>query len=86
MALHPELGAQSFDCLLQSLMQRKFRLAEQALWPMGDSKIDVAGLIEAMPQPRRGQHVVIADSMAEQFRRDELSPTSPGPHGSYELN
>jgi len=36
MALHPEPGAQSVDCLLQSPMKRKRKLAEQALWPMGD--------------------------------------------------
>lgn len=85
MALHPELGAQSFDGLLQSLMQRKRRLAEQALWPMGDSKSDVAGLTEAVTSQRRGQHGVISDIMAEQFRRDGIAPVSPGTDGSYEL-
>jgi SNF2 family DNA or RNA helicase len=84
MALHPELGAQSFDCLLQSLMQRKRKLAEQALWPMGDSAADVAGLTQSVAQPVRGQHVV-ADSMDEQFRRDELPFVSPDADGSYEL-
>lgn len=85
MALHPELGAQSFDCLLQSLMQRKRKLAEQALWPMGDNTADVSGLTQAVAQPVRGRHTVIADSMAEQFRRDALTPATPGPDGSYEL-
>jgi hypothetical protein len=85
MALHPELGAQSFDGLLQSLMQRKRRLAEQALWPMGDSKSDVTGLTEAVASPQRGQHGVISDIMAEQFRRDGIAPVSPGADGSYEL-
>ena len=65
MALHPELGAQSFDSLLQSLMQRKRRLAEQALWPMGDNTTDVSGLTEAVASPTRGEHAVIADCMAE---------------------
>lgn len=85
MALHPELGVHSFDCLLQSLMQRKRRLAEQALWPMGDSKVDVSGLTEAVASPQRGQHAVVADIMAEQFRRDGLTAASPATDGSYEL-
>lgn len=85
MALHPELGAQSFDCLLQSLMQRKRKLAERALWPMGDNDTDVSGLTEAIVSPTRGQHALIADSMAEQFRRDGLTPTSPDTHGAYKL-
>ena len=85
MALHPELGAQSFDGLLQSLMQRKRKLAEQALWPMGDSKDDVAGLTEAVASQERGQHGVLSEIMAEQFQRDGLAPVSPGADGSYEL-
>ncbi|MAY48283.1 MAG: hypothetical protein CML65_23940 [Rhodobacteraceae bacterium] len=85
MALHPELGAQSFDGLLQSLMQRKRRLAEQALWPMGDSKSDVTGLTEAVASQQRGQHGVISEIMAEQFRRDGIAPVSPLADGSYEL-
>ncbi|MBR9822916.1 MAG: DEAD/DEAH box helicase [Rhodobacteraceae bacterium] len=85
MALHPELGAQSFDGLLQSLMQRKRRLAEKALWPMGDSKSDVTGLTEAVASQQRGQHGVISEIMAEQFRRDGIAPVSPLADGSYEL-
>ena len=86
MALHPELGAQSFDCLLQSLMQRKRKLAEQALWPMGDSAADVSGLTQAVAQPVRGQHAVISESMAEQFQRDGLRPIPPDANGAYELS
>ncbi|CUJ83699.1 N-formylmethionyl-tRNA deformylase [Shimia thalassica] len=85
MALHPELGAQSFDALLQSLMQRKRKLAEQALWPMGDSAADVSGLTEAIATPKRCKHAVIADSMAEQFRRDGLPIPSPDTLGAWEL-
>ncbi|WP_428925425.1 DEAD/DEAH box helicase [Marinibacterium sp. SX1] len=84
MALHPELGAQSFDGLLQSLMQRKRKLAEQALWPMGDSAADVSGLTQAVSAPAREQ-AVIADSMAEQFRRDNLPPPAPDADGAWEL-
>ncbi|UWR10924.1 DEAD/DEAH box helicase [Sulfitobacter mediterraneus] len=85
MALHPELGAQSFDSLLQSLMQRKRRLAEQALWPMGDSSADVTSLRQAIAQPCRGHHAAIADSMAEQFNRDGLPTINPDEDGAYEL-
>ena len=84
MALHPELGAQSFDCLLQSLMQRKRKLAEQALWPMGDSTTDISGLTQALAAPARN-HTVIAESMAEQFRRDGLPPAPPDAYGAWEL-
>ena len=85
MALHPELGVQSFDCLLQSLMQRKRKLAEQALWPMGDSSSDVSGLTEAVASPHRGNHALIADSMAEQFLRDGLAVPTPDAQGAWEL-
>lgn len=84
MALHPELGAQSFDSLLQSLMQRKRKLAEQALWPMGDSTEDVAGLTQAIASPTRS-HTVITESMAEQFSRDGLKPIKPDAQGAWEL-
>ncbi|NBN77691.1 ATP-dependent helicase [Microvirga tunisiensis] len=85
MAMHPELGAQSFDFLLQSLMQRKRRLAEQALWPMGDSAADVASLSEAVVAPARGSRITLADCMAEQFHRDGLSPAAPDADGAWEL-
>ena len=88
MALHPELGAQTFDSLLQSLMQRKRKLAEQALWPMGDNSSDVAGLTQAVSSPTREQtrgQAVIADSMDEQFKRDGLQPQTPDAFGAWEL-
>ncbi|WP_319496515.1 DEAD/DEAH box helicase [uncultured Cohaesibacter sp.] len=85
MALHPELGDQSFDCLLQSLMQRKRKLAERALWPMGDSITDISGLTEALAAPTRGSHTVLERIMAEQFRRDGLLVSSPDSHGAWEL-
>lgn len=85
MALHPELGAQSFDSLLQSLMQRKRKLAEQALWPMGDNSADVSGLTGAVASSTRGKHAMIADIMAEQFRRDGLQIPQPDREGAWEL-
>ena len=86
MALHPELGAQSFDSLLQSLMQRKRKLAEQALRPMGDNSTDAKGLTEALSSTSRGEQAAVAECMAEQFRRDSLPPRGPDGFGAYELN
>jgi hypothetical protein len=40
MAIHTGYREASFDCLLNSLMQRKRNLAESALWPMGDTDSD----------------------------------------------
>lgn len=85
MALHPELGAQSFDCLLQSLMQRKRRLAEQALWPMGDSSSDVRSLTQALTASPTTGHTVITETMTEQFERDGLKPVQPDASGAWEL-
>lgn len=44
MAVHPEYREHSFDCLLHSLMSRKRKLADSALWPMGDTELDAKGL------------------------------------------
>jgi superfamily II DNA or RNA helicase len=44
MAIHGGFREHSFDCLLHSLMQRKRRLAAQALWPMGDTDEDASRL------------------------------------------
>lgn len=85
MALHPELGAESFDSLLQSLMQRKRKLAEQALWPMGDSFSDVAGLTASVATATTSGRTVIAETMAQQFQRDGLPPISPDAEGGWEL-
>ncbi len=86
MALHPQLGAQNFDSLLQCLVYRKRKLAEQALGPMGDNSKDVEGLTEALAPSARGQHAAIAECMAEQFRRYSLPPRGPDDFGAYELN
>lgn len=76
MAIHPVLGAQSFDCLLQSLMQRKRRLATQALWPMGDTKADLSILVDGVTQqPPAGTQISLNKCMAELYRRDGLAPT-----------
>jgi SNF2 family DNA or RNA helicase len=77
MAIHGGLRESSFDPLLHSLMQRKRRLAAQALWPMGDTEGD-AGQLQNMlsrgPETAGGDAVDAA--MAAMFARDGL----PRPH------
>lgn len=74
MAVHSGYREQSFDCLLQSLMQRKRRLAAAALWPMGDTEEDTAKLqqmiAEGSSQDRDGDP--LASAMASMFARDGL--------------
>ena len=52
MAVHPAYCEDSFDCLLHSLMNRKRKLADSALWPMGDTESDLVGLQEGMVRER----------------------------------
>ncbi len=73
MVIHPSLGTQSFDCLLQSLMQRKRRLAAQALWPMDDTKGGMAHLAGGVSQPQSADaSASLEDCMSELYRRDGL--------------
>ncbi|MBV7411122.1 DEAD/DEAH box helicase [Maritimibacter sp. DP1N21-5] len=86
LAIHRGYGAQSFDCLLQSLMQRKRRMANQALWPMGDTKGDLDGLQGSLDDGVKSDgsktlHAV----MQEQFDRDGMKQVEPGPDGSYAI-
>jgi hypothetical protein len=84
LAIHPSYGAQSFDCLLQSLMQRKRRLASQALWPMGDTKCDLSDLHAGLASTAQAHsESVISDSMKILFERDSLPVTKPDENGSY---
>ena len=85
MAIHPAYRAQSFDCLLQSLMQRKRNLASSALWPMGDTKSDAAELqrlvVEDVAGSEAGDPVIVA--MTEMFARDGVECPPPDPEGEY---
>lgn len=86
MAIHPDYGPQSFDCLLQSLMQRKRKLASQALWPMGDTRGDLEGLQSGLSGERSSNSAnVVAETMAELYRRDELNPATPNKYGAYKM-
>ena len=84
MAIHPGYGAQSFDCLLQSLMQRKRSLASQALWPMGDTHGDLSALQAGLSnEPQTQSPNVLDDCMFELFQRDNLLQIHPDRHGAY---
>ncbi|RUM08313.1 DEAD/DEAH box helicase [Rhizobium chutanense] len=56
LAIHPALGAGSFDCLLQRLMRKKRALAERVLWPAEATDNETKMLYDA---------VVSAEKVAE---------------------
>ncbi len=86
MAIHPEYREQTFDCLLQSLMNRKRRLAAAALWPMGDTQSDISELQRLLSDgPTRQAGDAIAGSMHAMFERDGLPPPDMQPDGSIRL-
>jgi len=74
MAIHPDYREHSFDCLLHSLMTRKRKLANSALWPMGDTEGDAAGLEAAIAAaPTEGSGETIVSAMKAMFDRDGIS-------------
>ena len=85
LAIHPGYREHSFDCLLQSLMQRKRRMASQALWPMGDTHEDLAGLREGVESDQRdsGGGDVLTATMLALFERDGLPVPDPDALGAY---
>ncbi|MBY2964301.1 DEAD/DEAH box helicase [Rhizobium leguminosarum] len=86
MAVHEGYREHSFDCLLQSLMMRKRRLASSALWPMGDVEDDIASLQKGMASD---QMETLSDplekAMDAMFARDELELPRRQDDGSYIL-
>jgi hypothetical protein len=88
MAVHPAFREHSFDCLLHSLMQRKRKLAESALWPMGDTDGDAAELqrmvAEGAASTARSDEPV-KGAMEAMFARDGLAMPAVKPDGSLEL-
>jgi len=84
MAVHPGYREHSFDCLLQSLMNRKRRLATAALWPMGDTQEDASQLQRMLEE---GQISNVSDpvsaAMEAMFRRDAIPLPSPLDDGSF---
>lgn len=86
MAIHPSYGVQSFDCLLQSLMQRKRSLASKALWPMGDTHGDMSDLQNGLANGAQSHSDdILAESMKELFQRDHLPSIEPDRYGAYRM-
>lgn len=85
LAVHPEYRENSFDCLLQSLMQRKRRMASQALWPMGDTDGDAGALQSGLGAAATSdQQAASLDAIIKSvFARDGLPPSEANPDGSY---
>lgn len=84
LAIHPAYREQSFDLLLQSLMQRKRRLASAALWPMGDDGGDVARLQQMLTAAAGTVGAeVVASSMQALFTRDGLATDGPDDRGAW---
>lgn len=84
LAIHPAYREQSFDLLLQSLMQRKRRLASSALWPMGDGEGDVAQLqqmMQATADAAGGD--TIGTAMRALFARDGMETEGPDGQGAW---
>lgn len=86
MAIHGGYREHSFDCLLQSLMQRKRSLAQAALWPMGDTSEDTGELqrILLSGDKKTGGDPVHA-AVSAMFERDRFSPPVFGQDGSVEI-
>ncbi len=86
MAIHPGFQEGSFDCLLQSLMQRKRRLAASALWPMGDTDEDAAELQKSLGQDQREERSdALQASIDALFLRDGLPKKKISIDGSVQL-
>ena len=84
MAVHPAYKEQSFDLLLQSLMQRKRRLASSALWPMGDVTDDahqLRSMLQEVGASWSGD--IVASSMEALMKRDSQETTGPDMTGGW---
>ncbi len=87
LAIHPSYREQSFDLLLQSLMQRKRRLATAALWPMGDTEGDASQLQNMLKGEAESSHGdVVETSMLALFERDRLAISKPDGFGAWEYS
>lgn len=84
MAIHEGYREHSFDCLLQSLMMRKRRLANSALWPMGDGEDDIASLQKGMASDQMDKlSDPLGSAIKAMFARDELEYPVKQADGSY---
>lgn len=88
MAVHPAYREHSFDCLLHSLMQRKRKMAESALWPMGDTDGDAAELQRMVAEGAAStakSNEPVKGAMEAMFARDGLAMPAWKADGSLEL-
>lgn len=87
MAIHSGYREHSFDCLLQSLMQRKRNLAQAALWPMGDTSDDTGELqrILLSGEAKTGGDP-LRSAIAAMFERDRFPAPVFGLDGSVAVN
>jgi SNF2 family DNA or RNA helicase len=84
MAIHAGYREHSFDCLLQSLMMRKRRLASAALWPMGDTQDDMAELQRLIGAERSSFSAdPILAAVSEMYARDQQELPPRADDGSY---
>jgi SNF2 family DNA or RNA helicase len=87
MAIHDGYREHSFDCLLQSLMERKRRLAKSALWAMGDTEADITELRKMVEVQRHdaatGDPLCLA--ITEMFNRDDLGAPKFDSDGSVRI-
>ncbi len=84
LAIHPAYRELSFDLLLQSLMQRKRRLASAALWPMGDDEGDLSQLQNLLQQSATTvSGKMIGSSMEALFKRDGIEISEPDGVGAW---
>ncbi len=75
MAIHGGYREHSFECLLQSLMQRKRNLAQAALWPMGDTAEDAGELQRMLSSSDRSTGGdAVHSAIAAMFERDGFPP------------
>ena len=87
MAVHPGYRENSFDCLLHSLMQRKRKLANSALWPMGDTEGDVSELQKMLSGERStAAGDPLTSSISAMFLRDEQPEPRFASDGSVPFN
>lgn len=83
MAIHPSYAESSFDCLLQSLMQRKRRLARQALWPLGDTAADSQSLQDMLRSQAKAEcSDPLEQALSAMFSRDGMPLPVRQPDGS----
>ena len=85
MAVHPAYREHSFDCPLQSLMQRKRRMASQALWPTGDTADDLNSLRQGLDGTATALEVAdpVRHAISAMFARDGVQPAGPDERGAY---